>query len=315
MAGGIAACLSLGVLFWYFAIRSYRRSARWRNAVRLPAVVKSVQYQEAWERRTEINDHKSSTEAVLCFADRGRVYEKRRQYPGMIHSPAPGQKIPILFDRDSGSCIPRKEARAHWRLFLALGCFCAMAGLALLLDGRGILSDLADYHVETRKLAGSAVCTLIGLTCGISAYACARGLMPDLFRTAAGPFVWIVRFYVLHQYEEVEALCIGVIRRESGDDDVSYYPFFQYAAEGGQLRWFPRRQMSRTRYQPGSRYPLYRVPESGCCALRPTVLELICAPLSLIPVGFFVMLVLSLAVCAAGTLYIAGLGFLNVLAA
>ena len=76
----------------------------------------------------------------------------------MIHSPAPGQKIPILFDRDSGSCIPRKEARAHWRLFLALGCFCAMAGLALLLDGRGILSDLADYHVETPNLAGSVVC-------------------------------------------------------------------------------------------------------------------------------------------------------------
>ena len=71
MAEGITACFIFGVLFWYLAIRSYRKSARWRGAVRLLAVVTSVQYREAWERKTEINDHKSTTEAALCFADQG----------------------------------------------------------------------------------------------------------------------------------------------------------------------------------------------------------------------------------------------------
>ena len=39
MAEGISACFIFGVLFWYLAIRSYRKSARWRGAVRLLAVV------------------------------------------------------------------------------------------------------------------------------------------------------------------------------------------------------------------------------------------------------------------------------------
>ena len=124
----------------------------------------------------------------------------------------------------------------------------------------------------------------------------------------------MVRFYVLHRYEEVDALCVGIIRRESGDDDVSYYPLFQYAAEGGQLHWFPTRQMSRKRYQSGNRYTLYRDPSTGRCALKPTAWDLVTAPLSLIPIGFFSLFVLSLVVCAVGTLCIDGVGFVYVLA-
>ena len=45
MAVGIAACLLLGGLFLCLSARQYRRSARWRGAVRLLAVVKSVRYQ------------------------------------------------------------------------------------------------------------------------------------------------------------------------------------------------------------------------------------------------------------------------------
>ena len=44
MAVGIAVCLLLGGLFLYLAARQYRRGARWRGAVRLLAVVKSVRY-------------------------------------------------------------------------------------------------------------------------------------------------------------------------------------------------------------------------------------------------------------------------------
>ena len=192
MAEGITACFIFGVLFWYLAIRSYRKSARWRGAVRLLAVVTSVQYREAWERKTEINDHKSTTEAALCFADQGMTYERRRQFSGIVHAPAPGQRIPILFDQDSGSWILQKEVRPHWRLFLALGCLCTLVGLLLVLDGRKILSDLACYRVEAPNPAGSIVCMLIGLICGVSAYACIRGLMPELIRTAAEPFIWMI---------------------------------------------------------------------------------------------------------------------------
>ena len=314
MAEGITACFIFGVLFWYLAIRSYRKSARWRGAVRLLAVVTSVQYREAWERKTEINDHKSTTEAALCFADQGMTYERRRQFSGIVHAPAPGQRIPILFVQDSGSWILQKEVRPHWRLFLALGCLCTLVGLLLVLDGRKILSDLACYRVEAPNPAGSIVCMLIGLICGVSAYACIRGLMLELIRTAAEPFIWIIRFYVLHRYEEVNALCTGIIRRESGDDDVSYYPFFQYMSEGGQSHWFPKRQMARRRFQPGNSYTLYRDSETGRCALKPSVLDLASSFFSLIPIGFFVMLILSLLACAVGSLYIAGLGFVYALA-
>ena len=118
----------------------------------------------------------------------------------------------------------------------------------------------------------------------------------------------------LHRYEEMDALCIGIIRRESGDDDVCYYPFFQYSVEGAQSRWFPRRQMSRKRYQPGNWYTLYRDPGTGRCALKPSAWDLTSALLSLIPLGFFVLLVLSLAVCAVGSLWIAALGLVQILA-
>ena len=312
MAGGIAGCLLLGILFLYLAIRQHRRSARWHGAVRLSATVEAVRYQEARERKSEINDHKSSTEATLHFTDRGRAYEKCLSFPGIIQAPVPGQTLPIFFDRETGDWIPRNKVHTHWRLFLALGCLCLAAGLALSLDGRGILSDLADYHVQAPNPAGSAVCALIGLTCGCCAYACVRGLLPDLLRTTADPFLWIIKYYLLDRYEKTDALCVGIIRRESGDDDVSYYPLFQYSSGGKQLYWFPKRQTSRKRYQPGSRYTLYRDLETDRCALKPTVLGLVCAPLSLIPIGFFLMLILSLAVCATGTLYLAGMGFVSI---
>lgn len=315
MTGGIAVCLLLGGVLLYFAVRRYQRSARWRGSIRIQAEVSSVRYQEAWQRNKEIADNKSSTEATLCFTDQGRRYEKCRQYSGILSAPVPGQKVPILFQRDSGDWTLRREARTHWRLFAALGCLFLAAGLALLLDGRGILSDLADYRVEAPNLAGSVVCAVIGLTCGACAYACVRGLVPDLVRTFAEPLIWMVRFYVLQRYDAVNALCVGIIRRESGDDDVSYYPFFQYSAEGKQLYWFPKRQMPRRRYQPGNLYILYRDSGTGRCALKPAAWDLVSAPLSLIPIGFFSLFVLSLAVCAVGTLWIAGIGFMYVLAA
>ena len=311
MAGGIAGCFMLGILFLSLAVRQYRQITCWRGAVRLLAVVKSVQYREAWQGKTEINDHKSSGEAVLYFTDQGKIYEKHRQYTGILNAPVQGQKLPILFRRDSGDWILRKEVRTHWRLFLVLGCICFAGGLALLMDGHGILSDLAEYHVEAPNLAGSVVCALVGVTTGCCAYACIRGIMPGLIRTAAEPFVWMVKFYLLHRYEEADALCIGIIRRESGDDDVSYYPFFQYSVEGKLLHWLPRRQMSRKRYQPGSRYILYRDFETGRCALKPTGWDLASALLSFIPIGFFAVFILSLAVCSVGTLFIAGVGFLS----
>ena len=315
MAVGIAACLLLGGLFLYLSARQYRRSARWRGAVRLLAVVKSVRYQEARQQKTEINDHRSSTEATLCFTDRGRAYEERRQYPGIILAPVPGQKLPILLDRDSREWILRKEARTHWRVFAALGCLCTAAGIALLLDGWGILAALAAYRVEAPNLAGSPACALIGLICGACAYACVRGLMPFLLRTAAEPVVWLLKARVLHRFEEVDAQCVGIIWRETGDEDVSYYPFFQYTVEGEQLHWFPSHRMSRKRYRPGDRYTLYRDTVTGGCALRPGAMELLSAPLSLIPIGFFLLLILSLAVCAAGTLCIAAIGFARLLGA
>lgn len=314
MAGGIAGCLLLGVLLLCLAARRFRRNIRWRRAVRIQAAAVSVQYHEAQQEKMEINDHKSFTEVTFSFTDQGRAYEKHRQYPGIIHTPVLGQKVPILFDRNSGEWILRKEARTHWRLFLVLGCLCVAAGLTLLVDGRGILADLADYHVEAPNLAGSVVCALIGLTCGVCAYACIRGLMPDLLRTVAEPLIWLVKSYVLRRLEEVDAQCIGIIRHDSSDDDVSYYPFFRYSAAGKQSHWFPRRQMSRKRYQPGNRYTLYRDPGTGWCALKPDVMDLISVPLSFIPIGFFVMLILSLAVCSVGALWIAGAGFLYVLA-
>ena len=315
MAVGIAACLLLGGLFLYLAARQYRRRARWRGAVRLLAVVKSVRYQEARQRKTEINDHKSSTEATLCFTDRGRAYEERRQFPGIILAPVPGQKLPILFDRDSREWILRKEARTHWCVFAALGCLCTAAGLALLLDGSGLLAELAAYRVEAPNLAGSTVCALIGLVCGACAYACVRGLMPSLLRTAAEPVVWLLKARVLHRFEEVDAQCVGIIWRETGDEDVSYYPFFQYTVEGKQLHWFPSHRMSRKRYRPGGRYTLYRDTVTGGCALRPGAMELLSAPFSLIPIGFFLLFLLSLASCAAGTLCIAAIGFARLLGA
>ena len=315
MAVGIAVCLLLGGLFLYLAARQYRRGARWCGAVRLLAVVKSVRYQEARQRETEINDHKSSTEATLCFTDRGRAYEERRQFPGIILAPVPGQKLPILFDRDSREWILRKEARTHWCVFAALGCLCTAAGLALLLDGSGLLAELAAYRVEAPNLAGSTVCALIGLICGACAYACVRGLIPSLLRTAAEPAVWLLKARVLHRFEEVDAQCVGIIWRETGDEDVSYYPFFQYTVEGEQLHWFPSHRMSRKRYRPGGRYTLYRDTVTGGCALRPGAMELLSAPFSLIPIGFFLLFILSLAACAAGTLCIAAIGFARLLGA
>ena len=75
MAGGIAGCFMLGILFLSLAVRQYRQITCWRGAVRLLAVVKSVQYREAWQGKTEINDHKSSAVAVLHFTDQGKIYE------------------------------------------------------------------------------------------------------------------------------------------------------------------------------------------------------------------------------------------------
>ena len=141
MAAGIGGCLLLSGLFFYLAARSRRRSARWRGAVRLPAVVTSLEYQEAWRGQREINDHRSSTQVNLCFVDQGRRYQRQRQYPGIVLTPQLGQKVPILFQRDSGDWIPRSEARVRWPLFLALGGGFLAAGLALLLDGPGILAS------------------------------------------------------------------------------------------------------------------------------------------------------------------------------
>ena len=100
------------------------------------------------------------------------------------------------------------------------------------------------------------------------------------------------------------AVLAPVIRRETGDEDVSYYPFFQYTTAGEQLHWFPSRQMSRKRYRPGGRYTLYRDTVTGGCALRPGAMELLSAPFSLIPIGFFLLFILSL----APILLAAGLG-------
>ena len=314
MAGGIAGCLLLGGLFLLLAVRRYRQSACWRGAVHIPAVVKSVRYHEVWLRKTEISEHESSTEATLCFADQGKTYEKRRQFPGIVNAPAQGQTVSILFKRNSGDWTLRKEARTHWRLFLVLGCLCIAAGLALLLDGPGVLADLASYRADTPNLTGSVVCALIGLLTGVCACTCIRWLMPDLIQTTAAPVVWMVTLYVLHQCEEIDALCVGGIRQELGDD-VHYYPFFQYSVENRQFRWFPRHQMSPKRYRAGSWYTLYHDPGTGKCALKPAVRDLVSALLSLIPIGFFTMLLLSLAVFTVGVLYIAGAGFLSVLAA
>ena len=121
MAAGIGGCLLLSGLFFYLATRSRRRSARWRGAVRLPAVVTSLEYQEARRGQGEINDHRSSTQVTLCFVDQGRRYQRQRQYPGIVLTPQLGQKVPILFQRDSGDWILRSEARTRWPLFLALG--------------------------------------------------------------------------------------------------------------------------------------------------------------------------------------------------
>ena len=315
MAAGIGGCLLLSGLFFYLAARARRRSARWRGAVRLPAVVTSLEYQEARRGQREINDHRSSTQVTLCFVDQGRRYQRQRQYPGIVLTPQLGQKVPILFQRDSGDWILRSEARTRWPLFLALGGGFLAAGLALLLDGPGILASLAAYHVDTPNLAGCLVCALIGLLCGASAYAALRGVMPDLLRSAAEPFLWAVRQFLLHRYEEVDALCVGIIRREAGDDDVCYYPFFRYCAGGRQLHWFPRQQMSPKRYQPGARYTLYRDLKTGRCSLKPGIRDLFSALFTLVPMGFFTILILSLAVCAAGTLLLAGMGLASLLAA
>lgn len=142
----------------------------------------SLEYQEARRGQREINDHRSSTQVTLCFVDQGRRYQRQRQYPGIVLTPQLGQKVPILFQRDSGDWILRSEARTRWPLFLALGGGFLAAGLALLLDGPGILASLAAYHVDTPNLAGCLVCALIGLLCGASAYAALRGVMPDLLR-------------------------------------------------------------------------------------------------------------------------------------
>lgn len=211
MAGGIIGCLILGSLFLYLAARSYRRTAKWRGAVRLRAVVKFVQYREAWERKAEINDHHSHTEATLCFTDQGRTYEKCRQYSGILHAPICGDEVPILFNRASGDWCLRKEARTHHRLFLALGCLSIAACAALFLNGKRIIADLAEYRVDAPNLAGSIVCALVGVICAAFAYACIRGLMPDLVRSLSEPVIWIFKFYVLHRYEEVDARCVGII--------------------------------------------------------------------------------------------------------
>ena len=131
--------------------------------------------------------------------------------------------------------------------------------------------------MEAPNLAGSTVCALIGLVCGACAYAWVRGLIPSLLRTAAEPVVWLLKARVLHRFEEVDAQCVGIIWRETGDEDVSYYPFFQYTVEGEQLHWFPSHRMSRKRYRPGGRYTLYRDTVTGGCALRPGAMELLSA--------------------------------------
>ena len=68
--------------------------------------------------------------------------------------------------------------------------------------------------------------------------------------------------------------------------------------------------MSPKRVLAGSWYTLYHAPKTGRCALKPTAWDLVSAPLSLIPMGFFTMLILSLTVCTVGVLWIAGAGFL-----
>ena len=47
----------------------------------------------------------------------------------------------------------------------------------------------------------------------------------------------------------------------------------------------------------------------------PGAMELLSAPFSLIPIGFFLLFILSLAACAAGTLCIAAIGFARLLGA
>ena len=303
--------LLLGCLFLYLAVRSFLRRQEWRNAVRLNARVAEVQYREARRKGDIIDDGRSSAVVTLRFFYEGREWTEQKEYRGIVGSPVCGQTVPICLNRWERTWATWREVRSYWGLLLALSVLCLQITAALLIDGRGILAALSDFQVKSPNLPGSLFLAMIGAILAACAYACVRGLLPSAVRPILAPICWAVKDS-LGRLEPVEARCEGVICRETGDDDVSYYPLFS-ALEGGRIvRWYSGDSVSRKKYRAGEEYTLYRDRNTGTYTLAPTTSDVVRIPFSLIPLGFGLMLFLALAVSSAGMLYLAACGLLRV---
>ena len=308
----ISICFLLGGLLLYASARSRWAARKWAGAVKRRARVERVSYRKAWEKGGIIDDGRSFAEAALRFSDGERTVRGTLERKGMIGAPAEGGPVMVLLDRESGNWIPAREARSHWRLLAALAGLCFLAAAALLLDGRGILADLSDCQMESLNGVGGAALVLIGAVLALCTAACIWGLLPAAIRPMAGPAGWVVR-YAMGRLEPVDARCEGLIRRVEGEDTTVYYPLFSYAGPEGTAEWHPPYPIRRSRFQRGGSYTLYRDRNTGKLYLRPDRLDLLAAPFSLIPFGFFVLLTASMGGSAAALLIYGGIGLARAL--
>lgn len=300
--------LLLGVLLLYLAAGSFQRRAEWFGAARPKARVVDVEYREGQRTGEVVEDARASTLVTLRFSLDGEEHTVRKEYRGIVGTPTWGQTVPLRCSRASGTWATRREIRSHWLLLLALGACCLLAGMALLVGGQGLLDQVAGFRLESPNLPGSVCCAVVGIAATAGCAGCALGLLPALIRSATQPIRWSLK-QALGRFEPVQAQCDGVIRKVEGDD-TNFYPLFTCYDRGRPVRWYSGSAASRSRYQPGGQYSLYRDRRTGAYVLEPSGFDAACVVLSLFPIGFCLMFTASLALCAVGTLYAAAVGFL-----
>ena len=302
----MGVCLVLSIFFLFLGKRGYSRWKRWRGITVSSAQVTAVNYCPAWSGPTTIDDNRSSTQIILELKGEESVTRLQKQIPGIVGAPAVGQHIPVYYNGDTGEWVFRSGARPFWILWTVLGILSGVMLLGFLAGGEKIQENLSAYTVESPNLVGSIFCGLLGLGSAAAAAAFIWGVLPSSFQPVTALVSWGINF-LLNRLEKVEARCEAWIEKSDGDGGMDTYPVFSYLESGRPACWVPSWTVSRKRFQPGSPCLLYR-DGKGRFALRPRWIDLVCVPLSLVPLAFLILMALSCVLAAIGLLWLAVTG-------
>ncbi len=306
----ILIALLAGCLFLSSAIHSWKQLRHWAKAQRLQAQVQSVQYHEAREDGNIVNNALSSAAVTLCFVCEGLTIRREKVYKGLLNIPSQGAILPVLYNRNTGSWGLESEVHYHWftKLLLALLCFALSA--AFLVDGKDILAQMSDYSAETPNQTGNLIFAVAGTVLCAGGLASARHLLPAALLPFLDFFGWFFH-YLSGSFDLIDAHADGLLKASDGDGSYNYYLIFSYWAPEGSGKWYSQKSCSKRQYQQGALFCLYRDKHTGKLYLKPSVWDAASVIISILPLLFLLMIVLSFTLFGISLLYCSGSGFLR----